>query len=69
LNFCPHRLRAQAFAEPSDKLGHSFPPAYLILRHSAIYRHDTSKEEIIIALLEYLAKGMDESDTNAINSE
>ena len=30
---------------------------------SAIYRHFTSKEEIIIALLEYLAKSMDEFTT------
>lgn len=36
---------------------------------SAIYRHFTSKEEIIIALLEYLAKSMDERYTNAISSE
>lgn len=36
---------------------------------SAIYRHFTSKEEIIIALLEYLAKNMDERYTNAISSE
>ena len=36
---------------------------------SAIYRHFTSKEEIIIALLEYLAQSMDERYTNAINSE
>ena len=36
---------------------------------SAIYRHFTSKEEIIIALLEYLAHSMDERYTNAINSE
>jgi TetR/AcrR family transcriptional regulator, fatty acid metabolism regulator protein len=34
---------------------------------SAIYRHFTSKEEIIIALLEYLAKNMDERYTNAIS--
>ncbi|HRG39465.1 MAG TPA: TetR/AcrR family transcriptional regulator, partial [Bacteroidia bacterium] len=31
---------------------------------SAIYRHFTSKEEIIIALLEYLALSMDERYTN-----
>jgi len=36
---------------------------------SAIYRHFTSKEEIIIALLEYLAQSMDERYTNAISSE
>jgi len=36
---------------------------------SAIYRHFTSKEEIIIALLEYLAKSMDERYTNAISNE
>jgi len=36
---------------------------------SAIYRHFTSKEEIIIALLEYLAESMDERYTNAISSE
>ncbi|MEX2564699.1 MAG: TetR/AcrR family transcriptional regulator [Cyclobacteriaceae bacterium] len=34
---------------------------------SAIYRHFTSKEEIIIALLEYLVKSMDERYTNAIS--
>ena len=34
---------------------------------SAIYRHFTSKEEIIIALLEYLAQSMDERYTNAIS--
>jgi TetR/AcrR family transcriptional regulator, fatty acid metabolism regulator protein len=36
---------------------------------SAIYRHFPSKEEIIIALLEYLAKNMDERYTNAISIE
>jgi TetR/AcrR family transcriptional regulator, fatty acid metabolism regulator protein len=36
---------------------------------SAIYRHFTSKEEIIIALLEYLAESMDERLTNSISSE
>lgn len=36
---------------------------------SAIYRHFASKEEIIIALLEYLAKNMDERYSNAIKSE
>ena len=36
---------------------------------SAIYRHFTSKEEIIIALLDYLAQSMDERYTNAILSE
>lgn len=35
---------------------------------SAIYRHFTSKEEIIIALLEYLAKSMDDRYTHAISS-
>lgn len=36
---------------------------------SAIYRHFISKEEIIIALLEYLAQSMDERYTNAIKNE
>ena len=36
---------------------------------SAIYRHFASKEDIIIALLEYLAMSMDERYTNAITSE
>ena len=36
---------------------------------SAIYRHFTSKEEIIIALLEYLARSMDERYTNAISND
>jgi len=36
---------------------------------SAIYRHFTSKEDIIIALLEYLAHSMDERYTNAIKPE
>jgi len=36
---------------------------------SAIYRHFTSKEEIIIALLEYLAKSMDERYAKAISVE
>ena len=36
---------------------------------SAIYRHFTSKEEIIIALLVYLAQNMDERYTKAIQSE
>ncbi len=36
---------------------------------SAIYRHFTSKEEIIIALLEFLARSMDERYTKAISSE
>lgn len=35
---------------------------------SAIYRHFTGKEEIIIALLEYLAQSMDERYTEAIKS-
>jgi TetR/AcrR family fatty acid metabolism transcriptional regulator len=35
---------------------------------SAIYRHFTSKEEIIIALLEYLAKSMDERYSHAISN-
>ena len=34
---------------------------------SAIYRHFSSKEEIIIALLEYLATSMDERYTQAIS--
>lgn len=36
---------------------------------SAIYRHFTSKEEIIIVLLEYLAKNMDERYAKAISAE
>ena len=36
---------------------------------SAIYRHFTSKEEIIIALLVYLADSMDERYTKAISSK
>ena len=36
---------------------------------SAIYRHFSSKEEIVIALLEYLAKSMDERYSNAISAE
>ncbi|MDP4581621.1 MAG: TetR/AcrR family transcriptional regulator [Saprospiraceae bacterium] len=36
---------------------------------SAIYRHFTSKEEIIIALLEFLAVSMDDRYTNTISSE
>lgn len=36
---------------------------------SAIYRHFASKEEIIIALLKYLAESMDERYANAIKSE
>lgn len=36
---------------------------------SAIYRHFTSKEEIIIALLEYLAENMDERYTHAISAK
>jgi AcrR family transcriptional regulator len=36
---------------------------------SAIYRHFTSKEEIIIALLEFLAKSMDERYSKAISGE
>lgn len=36
---------------------------------SAVYRHFTSKEEIIVALLEYLAASMDERYTNAISPE
>jgi TetR/AcrR family transcriptional regulator, fatty acid metabolism regulator protein len=36
---------------------------------SAIYRHFTSKEEIIIALLEYLAKSMDERYKKAISNK
>lgn len=36
---------------------------------SAIYRHFASKEEIIIALLQYLSQSMDERYSNAIKSE
>lgn len=36
---------------------------------SAIYRHFPSKEEIIIALLEYLSENMDERLTKAISKE
>lgn len=36
---------------------------------SAIYRHFTSKEEIIIAMLEYLAENMDERLNNVISIE
>lgn len=36
---------------------------------SAIYRHFTSKEEIIIAMLEYLANNMDERFTNILGPE
>lgn len=36
---------------------------------SAIYRHFTSKEEIIIAMLEFLASSMDERYTLAISPE
>ncbi len=36
---------------------------------SAIYRHFTSKEEIIIALLEFLAKSMDERYSQAVSTE
>jgi len=36
---------------------------------SALYRHFTSKEEIIIVLLEYLAKNMEERYTTAISIE
>lgn len=36
---------------------------------SALYRHFTSKEEIIVALLEFLAVNMDERLTNAISKE
>lgn len=35
---------------------------------SAIYRHFTSKEEIIVAMLEYLAENMNERYTKAISS-
>ncbi|MBT3920135.1 MAG: TetR/AcrR family transcriptional regulator, partial [Flavobacteriaceae bacterium] len=35
---------------------------------SAIYRHFTSKEEIIIALLSYLAQSMDDRYTKAISA-
>ena len=36
---------------------------------SAIYRHFTSKEEIVVALLEYLASNMDERYKNVIPPE
>lgn len=36
---------------------------------SAIYRHFTSKEEIIVAMLDYLADSLDERYTNAISKE
>ena len=36
---------------------------------SAIYRHFTSKEEIIIALLDFLAKSMDERYSQAVSIE
>lgn len=36
---------------------------------SAIYRHFQSKEDIIIAMLDYLAHNMDERYTNAITNE
>jgi AcrR family transcriptional regulator len=36
---------------------------------SAIYRHFASKEEIVIALLEYLADSMDDRYTNAITTD
>lgn len=36
---------------------------------SAIYRHFTSKEEIIIAMLDHLANNMDERFTKAVSSE
>ena len=36
---------------------------------SAIYRHFASKEEIVIALLEYLAHSMDDRYTSAITSD
>ena len=36
---------------------------------SAIYRHFASKEEIIIAMLEYLAQNIDERYTKAITNE
>lgn len=35
---------------------------------SAIYRHFTSKEDIIVALLEYLAENMDQRYSNAISA-
>ena len=41
----------------------------MMFSESAIYRHFTSKEEIIVALLEYLAQNMDERYTNAISRE
>ena len=36
---------------------------------SAIYRHFTSKEEIIVAMLDYLAESLDERYTSAISKE
>ncbi|MBD3750446.1 MAG: TetR/AcrR family transcriptional regulator [Sphingobacteriales bacterium] len=36
---------------------------------SAVYRHFTSKEEIIISLLDYLAKDMDDRYTRVISKE
>ena len=36
---------------------------------SAIYRHFTSKEKIIIAMLDYLAENMDKRYTSAINND
>lgn len=36
---------------------------------SAIYRHFTSKEEIIVALLEYLAKNMDDRYSHALSGD
>ncbi|WP_026333714.1 MULTISPECIES: TetR/AcrR family transcriptional regulator [Rhodonellum] len=36
---------------------------------SAVYRHFTSKEEIIIAMLEYLADNMDKRYSQAINAK
>lgn len=36
---------------------------------SALYRHFTSKEEIIVAMLEYLARNMDERYSGAISSD
>lgn len=40
----------------------------MMFSESAIYRHFSSKEEIIVALLEYLAKSMDERLTIALSS-
>ena len=56
-----------SFAQNETKLNN--PVQKKQFSESAIYRHFTSKEEIIIALLEYLAQSMDERYTNAIKNE